>query len=99
MCVFAKLIGNKCVFGRVPPGSLRNWQVLVKGFVRTSALTPRTHKPGTMLWVFAKLITVECESGNCRSLVFMLLHILAFESSWIRVETRKALAELLVWDV
>ena len=60
-------------------------------FARAPALTPRLHKPGTMLCLLVKLIAVEYEPGNRRSLVF--------ESPWIGVETRTALAELLVRGV
>ena len=72
---------------------------LIKDFARTLALTPGTHKPGTMLCAFVELIAAEYEFRNPRSLVFMLLRILTLESSWIGVETRKVLAELLAWGV
>ena len=68
-------------------------------FARAPALTPRLHKPGTMLCILVELIAVEYEPGNRRSLVFMLLRNLTFESPRIGVETGKALAELLVWGV
>ena len=70
-------------------------------FARVPALTPRLHKPGTMLCLLVELIAVEYEPGNRRSLVSMLLRNLTFESPWIRVEIGKALAELLfrgVWE-
>ena len=99
LCVFTKLIVVDYVFGHVPPGSPRSWEVLTKNFARAPALTPRSHSSDSLIAVEYVFRNPPQGSLGDRPLVFMPPHILTFKSSWIGVEVRTILTRLLVWSV